>query len=532
MERITAMYGINDLLLRAARFYPDRNALVDIHGEMTYRELNEKVNRIANGLLSLGYGKGDRIGFVCDNCNEFAEMWLATQRIGAVAIFLNYRTTKAELSRDIRRAECTALFYAPKWRETILAGNTSDTLIRHIFSFGYDIPKGHVCIDRLALEASSDEVHMDISPDDWSTVLFTSGSTGMSKGVVRTHGIMWNYAAQLAAENEFYKTDEIRLLSHSPLFHTGGLSMLIKTLMLGGTYIGVNSVEPAVIAALIEKYRVNELFMVPPVNIMRIAGDSSVRNYNLTSVRHIWATGGKLSKQYVDSMIELFPNAIIKTSYGGTEFCAACSMVLTPEQLKSDYDPKLLESAGYIGLMVDVKLVDDEGNTVANGQPGELWCRSPFVMLEYLNDKEETDKVLTDGWYHTGDVFKIDKEGRFFFLDRKSAMIKPGGENVYPAEVESVMRKHPNIVDCAIIGLSDPKWGEAVAAAIVCEHSVDMNDIISFAKENLAGFRKPLYYAVLSELPMTASGKIDRRALTDGERYTFKSIEEIQSGEK
>ena len=527
------MYGINGLLVKAARFFPDRNALIDIHSEVTYRELNDKVNCIANGLLELGYKKGERIGFICDNCNEFAEMWLATQRAGLVAVFLNYRLTRAELSRDIRRSGCNAIFYAPKWKETILSGNTSDTLIRNIFSFGYDIPDGHICIDKLALESPCCEVDIGILPSDWSTILYTSGSTGLSKGVVRTHEIIYNYAVQMAAENEFYKTDEIRLLSHSPLFHTGGLSMLMKTIALCGTYIGINGIEPKLVAGLIEKYRVNQLFFVPPVNIMRLLGDKDIRKYDLTSVRHIWATGGKLSLQYVDAMLELFPGTMIKTSYGGTEFCAACSMCLELDRSRLYEDPSLFDSAGYIGQLVDARIVDEDGNDVAPGMSGELWVSSPFVMLEYLDDPEETAKVLTNGWYHTGDIFRIDERGLFFFLDRKSAMIKPGGENVFPSEVESVLRSHPGIVDCAVIGIADPKWGEAVAAAILPKNGeIDLNDVISYAKNHLAGFKKPLYYTVLDEMPLTASGKVDRRALLNFDKYKFKSIEQIKTGEQ
>lgn len=524
------MYGIDSLLHKAARFFPDRNAVIDIHGKLTYSELNDKVSRIANGLLALGYKKGDRMGFICDNCNEFAEMWLATQRAGLVAVFLNYRLTQAELSRDVRRAACNALFYAPKWKNTILAGDTSDTQIRHIFSFGHDIPDNHICLEKLALKSPNTPMDANIKESDWSTILYTSGSTGMSKGVVRTHRMIFDYAMQMAAENEYYKTEEIRLLSHSPLFHTGGLSMLMKTLVLCGTYIGINGIDPKLIGALIEEYRINQLFFVPPVNIMRLYHDEEIRSRDLSSVKHIWATGGKLSLQYVDAMLELFPNARIKTSYGGTEFCAACSMSLELERSRLEEDPGIFDSAGYIGQLVDVRIVDDDGNDVARGEAGELWVSSSFVMEGYLDDPEETAAVMSGGWYKTGDVFRVDERGLFFFLDRKSAMIKPGGENVYPSEVESVLRTHPQLTDCAVIGLPDAKWGEAVAAALVPE-TEDFNilSVIDFAKEHLAGFRKPMYYTVLSELPLTASGKIDRRALLDKSKYTFESVEQLKS---
>lgn len=526
------MYGIGTLLVKNARFFPERMAVADVDGAYSYAELNEKVNRIANYLLYLGLEKGDRIGFVCDNCKEFALLWLATQKAGLVAVLLNYRATRDELSRDIRRSHCKALFYAPKWKDIISRRNITTSDIRFLLSYGSDTYDGHISLDYIYSMASAEEPAVTIKEADVSTILFTSGSTGMSKGVVRTHRVIMAYAMQMAAEHEFYKTEPVCILSHSPLFHTGGLSMLMKSLALCGSYIGVNGLDDEQYASLIEKYKVTQLFLVPPVNIMRFGGSKALQEHDVSSVNLIWATGGKLSVEYVLEMLSLFPGARIKTSYGGTEFCSACSISynLTPEDIAAD--PSLLDSAGYVGQFVDVRVVDGEGNDVPSGKPGEIWVSSPFVMEGYLDDPEGTSEVLTDGWYHTGDVFLKDERGLFFFLDRISAMIKTGGENVYPNEVESVLRMHNDVLDCAVIALPDPKWGEAIAAALVPDKgSLDIKSVIKFAKENLAGYRKPLYYLVLNDLPRTASGKIDRHALKDNKKYHFTSIKELEEGE-
>lgn len=523
------MQGIGCLLSKAARFYPDRIAIADACGEVTYKELNDRTNRIANALIDKGLKKGSRIGFVCDNCNEFSELWFAVQKAGLVSVLLNYRLTREELSRDVRRSGCEALFYAPKWKNIIAGRDSSGSGLRFHITFGDDVPDEHVNMSELRSFENATDPWLDIAETDYSTILYTSGSTGLSKGVVRTHRMIYNYAMQMAAEHEFYKTEEIRILSHSPLFHTGGLSMLLKAVALCGTYIGINGINSALIADLIEKYRVTQLFLVPPVNIMRLYADLNLRKRNLSSVNFIWATGGKLSVEYVLAMLELFPGSIIKTSYGGTEFCAACSIShkLTPRQVVEN--PEILESAGYIGQFIDVRIMGDNGKEMPAGEPGELWVSSPFVMQGYLDDPEETKKVLTDGWYHTGDIFRIDEQGLFYFLDRKSAMIKTGGENVYPNEVESILRAHPDVVDCAVVSLPDCKWGEAVAAAIVPKgDKLDLNEIVRYSRENLAGFKKPLYYTVLSELPHTASGKIDRRELLNSSKYSFTAIDDIK----
>ena len=357
---------------------------------------------------------------------------------------------------------------------------------------------------------------------DWSTVLFTSGSTGASKGVVRTHRMIFEYAMQLAAEHEFYKTTEVRIISHSPLFHTGGLSMLMKALALSGSYITVAGFDPDEVCTLIERHRATQLFLVPPSNIMRFRHlKRPWDSYDLSSIDFIWATGGMLSLGSVLEMLERFPGARIKTSYGGTEFCAACSIsyALTPDQARAN--PFLFESAGSIGQFVDLRLIDDAGRDVAPGEAGEVWVSSPFVMLGYLDEPEKTAEVLQNGWYRTGDVFRMDADGLLYFVDRKSCMIKTGGENVYPVEVESALKRHPAVIDCAVCGHPDPTWEESVAAALILEEGTSMEDICTFAREHLAGFRKPRYYLVVDELPKTASGKVDRRALTDRSRYAF-----------
>lgn len=522
------MYGLGSLVTKAARFFPNRMAVADENGSFTYLALNDMVNRTANYLLSHGFEKGSRMAFLCDNCKEFAVMYLAAQKSGIVAVLLNYRATRDELSRDVRRSHCEAIFYAPKWKDIISERCLGGSDVRLCISFGNEMPYGHLSLEHMCEATDGSEPEVEIAETDLSTVLYTSGSTGLSKGVVRTHRMSYEYAMQIAAEHEYYKTEPICILSHSPLFHTGGLSMLLKALALCGSYIGVNGVDPERIAPLIEKYRVNQLFLVPPVNIMRLSGSPAMQEHDVSSVNHIWATGGKLSVEYVRTMLELFPGARVKTSYGGTEFCAASSIsfVLSPDELENNTE--LIDSAGYIGMFVDTRLIDENGTEVEPGQPGELVVSSPFVMKEYLDDPEETAKVLRGGWYYTGDVFRIDETGLLHFLDRRSAMIKTGGENVYPNEVESVLREHPDIVDCAIIGLPDAKWGEAVAAAIVPgPRGIDLADVAAFAREKLAGYRKPRYYLLLDSLPRMASAKIDRRALLDGEKYKFISIDDI-----
>lgn len=518
------MYGMGGLLEKAARFYPARCAIADKEGCRPYRELNERVDGICAAFAAAGLKKGDRLGIVCDNRNEFAEVWLATQKCGVVAVLLNYQVSPDEMIRDLNRSGCVGAFAPGPWARAL-----SSKLPASITLFSFHCADAPAVVDlgrSCAVPAPPPQTV--IRETDWSTILFTSGSTGLSKGVVRTHRMVFEYAMQLAAEHEFYKTDPVRILSHSPLFHTGGLSMLMKALALGGTYITVRGFDPDEVCSLIERYRATQLFLVPPSNIMRLYRMAEKRAcYDLSSVNFVWATGGKLSLSYVLAMLDFFPGARIKTSYGGTEFCAACSVsyALTPQQARAD--PQLFESAGYVGQFVDMRLVDEKGRDVAPGEPGEVWVSSPFVMLGYLDEPERTGEVLSGDWYRTGDIFRQDDRGLLYFVDRKSAMIKTGGENVYPLEVESVMRRHPAVIDCAVCAHPDPEWDESVAVALLLEEGADLAEVCRFARDNLVGFRRPRYYLVLDELPKTASGKVDRRAFRDAGRFAFKSVKEI-----
>ena len=178
------MYGIGSLLTRAARAYPDRMAVADVTHSLSYSELNDRVNRIANFLWSIGLTKGSRIGFICDNCVEFAELWLATQKIGVVAVLLNYRAKKEEIARDVRRSNCNALFYSPKWKESISLRNISDSDVRYLISFGDSTIDGHINLDYICSVSDNTEPNVKIKETNFSTILYTSGSTGLSLSLI------------------------------------------------------------------------------------------------------------------------------------------------------------------------------------------------------------------------------------------------------------------------------------------------------------------------------------------------------------
>lgn len=374
------MYGVGYFLIRNATCYPNRKALIFQNKEFTYAQLNNRVNILANNLTDLGIGKGDTVGFILYNCDQFVTLYFALQKIGAVAVPLNYRLLAEEISRDLIFAECKALVYGNEFTETVKLALGSSPMLRLVIRCGGndDLPAGQFDLDALCESGSPEEPQVEIEEKDWSTIMFTSGTTGVPKGVVRTHRIVRDYATMFASENNSPKNKHEILLTHSPLFHTAGLGLLMKMMALGGTFITVHRAEATEILEMIDKHRVTQILLLPPVLYMRLSRVKGIEKYDLTSVCEAQTSGGKNSLTYVEKMFELFPNAKIKTSYGSTEVGASTSIVLSKEEIAAH--PERIQSTGTISNFSEMRLVDETGRDVPVGEVGEAIVRSTFIF--------------------------------------------------------------------------------------------------------------------------------------------------------
>ncbi len=517
------MFQFGNFLIRNASAYPDRMAFVFEDKEYTWRQLNDEVNRLANSMMKIGIKKGDCIAYMLRNSAEIVQVFLATQKIGAVALAINIHFLSGEISRIFDVVDCKGVVFSDDFADTVHEVAEAYGKIEYLIALG-DHKEGEYDLMNMIAEGSSAEAQVDMAEDDGSIIILTSGTTGTSKAVLRTQKMMREYGLMLAIENDNIHRPEISL-THCPFFHTASLSILIKMLALCGTYILVDRVDPETILRMIDKYKATQMLMVPPLLYMRLYDSMLWRDkYDVSSLREAQFTGGKCSTDYVEKICTMFPNAKIRPSYGSTETCAPCSAVLSREQLMAK--PELCKTVGRLNANCELKLVDSKGKEVADGEVGEAIVRSPMLFKGYIKNEELNKKVFENGWFHTEDLMTRDSDGFYYLVDRKKDMIKTGGENVYAQEVEDILRNHPAIFDCALIGVEDARFGEAVAAAIVLNPGDSLSDeeLIAYCRKTLPSYKKPRYVAFVDQLPHNVTGKIQKSVLREQANELFRPI--------
>lgn len=521
------MLQVGHLLIDGARAYPDRLAIVNKQNELTYKELNRHSNCIANSLKAHGVEKGDRIAVLLRNSAHWVVAWYACQKLGAVCVPLHVRYRADELTEMMRVAECTVLIYGEPYEATAeqIVENYGENLHVIICAGGRGFCDSILPWHDLIEADESEEAQVPTNNDDPALLLFTSGTTGEPKGVLRTQEMVMLHAICMGLRNNSpFRHDT--MMSTAPLYHIGGLQGMIKMHLIGGTYITLNGINPEVIIDSIEKYKVTQLQMLPPVTYERVYHTDVWKNRDLSSVWEVCVSAGKCTQEYIDHIFEMFPDCHLRPSWGSTETCSVTCMHLFKEELEKD--PGLINTVGRLMPMTEVRIVDNEGQDVLPGEPGEALVRSPMVFRGYINQRGRTTKALSnDGWFRTGDIMRLDPESElFYFIDRKKDVIKTGGENVFALEIERVLQKHPSIRECAIVGVPDVRFGEAIAAAIVLEpgHELTGEELVEYCREKLPSFKKPRYMAIMDELPTNHIGKVQKTVLRDRADTLFTQI--------
>lgn len=519
------MYQVGYFLTRNACCYPERTALVADGVELTYGALNAAANRLANAFSGLGVSKGDRVAYLFRNGVEWILIWWAAQKIGAAAVPLNVYLLTPELAGILDETQCKILLYQEEFADKAESLHDLCGALSAVICQGQTIPAGQLNWNDLCQNENDKEAQVSLTGEDESVILFTSGTTGAPKGVMRTQQMVRDHALMLAVENDNSHVPEI-MLTHCPLYHAGGLLCVLKMAALCGTLVLVKRADPELILPLIEAHRVTQMLMIPPILYQRFIKNDSWRRYDLSSVREALCSAGRNSYDYSMTMFRLFPNCRVHPSWGSTEICSATGTLLSEESLREN--PRRAESVGKLNQMVEIRLVDESGGDVPDGAVGEAIVRSSMVFNGYLNRKDLTEKYLKGGWFHTEDLMRRDADGYYYLVDRMKDMIKSGGENVYAQEVETVLQKHPAILDCAVIGVPDDCLGEAVAAAIVLTpgHRLTADELLEFSKKHLESYKKPRYWALLEELPVNNIGKLQKSILRENAgRYFDKIVE-------
>ncbi len=525
------MLYLGQLLLDNVTNYPQRTAIISNTRKLTYRELNRESNCIANALAKRGVKKGDAAGIVMKNSVEWVIAWFACQKLGVIFVPLHVRLRAEELVASMKMVQCKLLFFGESLHEKAkkICNSYEDLQIKvcvgaqdstYPYSSEYSLSW-----EELLREGDEREAQMKIDNDSPAVTLFTSGTTGAPKGVVRTQEQLVLHGVALAMRNDHPGAVDT-MMSTAPLYHIGGLQGFLKMLVLGGTYITLERIDPEEIFTMIERWKVTQLQMLPPVTYERLYNYSGRNGRDTSSVWEVCISAGKCTDDYIRHVFEMFPNCHLRPSWGSTEICSATCMQVTREEYGKD--PGLLRAVGTVIPMSEIRIVDENDKDVEPGQAGEAIVRSPMVFKGYIGQREEDKDMFVDGeWFRTGDILRKDPEtGCYYFLDRKKDIIKTGGENVFALEVERVIQEHPSVEDCAAVGVPDKRFGEGIAVAVVLKsgHTLDPDQLIAFCKERMSSFKKPRYLAVMDSLPVNDIGKIAKRKLRDRAEELFKPI--------
>lgn len=503
---------MSDIVARHARTRPRDEAIVGCGSRRTYRELDSRVNRLADVLRGLGVATGDRVCVLGTNSIEVVESWLAAQRLGAIVVPINFRLVAEEIAYLFRDSEPKALVTDAALRTTAA---TAATLAGIAIPF---VTIGDEYEDLLAV-ARNDIAIQDIPDDTAAFIMYTSGTTGAPKGAVLTHRnlLLHAFSSILALGG----TDGYQVsMSAAPLFHIAGLSGMLPTLIIGGTVVIPPSggFDARTVLDILEQEKVTSCFMVP-AQWQAVCDVPELGSYTLSALRRVSWGAAPASRTLLRRMIDLFPHADVCSAFGQTE----CSPVTT--HLRGEDSVRKLGSVGTPIPHVEVRVVDDEMNDVPHGEVGEIVYRGPMVMQGYWNKPDATREAFRGGWFHSGDLVRQDADGYFYVVDRKKDMIISGGENIYCAEVENTLAAHPKIAEVAVIGVPDPKWGETPIAIIVPSVPADPptdSEVEAFSRDNLAGYKRPKRVVIVDALPRNAGGKVlknELRATYAGARF-------------
>jgi len=477
---------------------PDRVALVDDWRDLTltYADLEDQVRRLAVWLRDAGVGRGDRVAMLANNTTDVFEALFACAKLGAILVPLNWRLAVPELQFIVGDCGPEVLIFDP---ELATAAAQLDTTVK--LSLGADYAAAKASVD----PASAPTV--TATHDDPWLIMYTSGTTGHPKGAIETHGmVFWNAINIGAAVDLTSKSTNLNVL---PTFHTGGLNLYTTPcLHLGASSINLRAFDPDRVLHWLTSGEVTHFFAVPAV-YQFLAEHPGWADADLGAVTS-WACGGSampvaLLERYAERGV------VIRQGMGLTE--TSPTLFLTDEA-------HAMSKAGSVGkpvLHTRVRIVDEDGNDLPPGEVGELWAKGPNVTPGYWERPEADRSSFTDGWLHTGDAARIDEDGYVYIVDRWKDMYISGGENVYPAEVEQVLFRHPNVLDVAVIGVPDDRWGESGLAIVVPRDpaAFDPAEVIGFCDGKLARYKIPKTARAIDELPRNAAGKVLKRELRD-----------------
>jgi fatty-acyl-CoA synthase len=492
-------------LARHAHMQPAAPALRHLGRTTTWAELDRRVSALAGALSRRGVGFGDRVLILMLNRTEFIESVLAVNKLGAIAVPVNFRMTPPEIAFLVSDCDATVMIAESVLAKVATAVRDLESKLETMVVAGGAADDGLLGYDDLLVEEGESAPPVDIPNDSPALIMYTSGTTGRPKGAVLSHTNLAGQALTFLFTNGADINNDVGFIG-VPLFHIAGIGNMITGLLLGRPTVvyPLGDFDPGALLDVLEAEKVTGIFLVPAqwqaVCAMQQASPRRLRLRVLS-----WGAA-PASDTLLRSMSEIFPGTQILAAFGQTEMSPVTCMLLGDDAIRK------LGSVGKVIPTVAARVVDDDMNDVPIGQVGEIVYRAPTLMEGYWNNPTATAEAFAGGWFHSGDLVRQDEEGYIWVVDRKKDMIISGGENIYCAEVENVLAAHPAIVEVAVIGRSDEKWGEVpvavVAVRAVSDSSLKLADLNEFLTQRLARYKHPKHLEVVDALPRNPAGKV------------------------
>ena len=507
---------LKNMIRRNMECTPDKVALIEGDRQYSFKELGDRTYRMGNALLALGLKKGDRVAVLSHNSIESAESYFSIPNAGLVLVILNFRLAPPEILTILSDAKVSAIIVNETFLDRIEQIRDSLNFIHEYILIGEKTcPAGWRHYEDLIHQAPPHDPAVEVTEDDLAALMYTSGTTGVPKGCMATHGNFYHVGESMSQELNMGPDDSAIIAT--PLFHVSGEVILMN---------GVHSSTPTIIMPkwdveefmrLVEKYKITTGVLATPM-LLYLTESPHAGAYRLDSLKKLLFAGAPVTSEIFRKAIEKFGNIFVH-GFGATETLGSICILKTEAMAEAlaNGNHDIFSSCGktYAGMETDV--VDEFDHPVTPGTIGEIRVRGLTLTLGYWNKDQETREAFRDGWFYTGDLCRIDEQGFMYIAGRKKDVIITGAENVFPTEVENVLCRHPAVKQAAVIGKEDVKWGERVIAIVVKRNDEHLtpNDIISFCRKRIAGYKVPKEVFFVENLPISPSGKLLKSKLKE-----------------
>ena len=506
-QNLIERVAMGDILRRRSRDSAGLPALIDFHNgerrQLSYGQLNSRVNQLAHGFIAKGLKQGDKLALISGNQNDQVTVYFACYKLGVIVVPINYMQNIDDIRYNFEHSEAVAIVYENAFAELVLPCLEGNPNIRFTAQIGEDVGAANYCLEQLIIGQSDSEIEDRIIKDrDIAHMIYTSGTTSRPKAVGSSHLALMMATMTGIIELEIVK--QTRLLLVLPLFHCAALSFLFPILLRSGCTVIHAAFDPSVILDSIEQEKVDTA-LFPPMMWNALVATPGIEKRDLSSFKTGVYAMAAMDSQSLKRTREAF-GCVMHLGIGQTEFAPLAG--LYRDKSLTEFD-----EGNYWGVpacTVDQAIMDDHGNELAAGEVGEIVWRGAQVMSAYFKDPQASKQASQFGWHHTGDLGLIDSEGQLLFIDRKKDTIKSGGENVSSQKVEQVLESFEGVMLAAAFGVSHPHWGEAVCACVIATPNVklDVDEITKHCKAHLGKFEVPKLIMLRDTLPMTGTGKV------------------------